>query len=362
MSKKFINAEPIFTMSLRLKSLFYFAFLFLFCGVSGQEKISVGEKSRLFSSVLKEEREIFVHLPKSYQDSTVKPASYPVIYLLDGEMNFEFFAPMTDYFSKNPFATIPECIVVGIKNTDRTRNFTPTKASVKSPLNGKTLFENSGGAEDFIQFLEKELKPFVNKKYRTSSYSILAGHSFGGLLVIQSMISHPDYFNAYVAVDPSLWWDQEVMIGRTKNYLQTHQQRFPDNIVLYLAQADNEEKNKAWNQDMVAAIQKFNALVQDNNSLRYGYAFYKGEDHGTISYPAYYQALRFVFGGFKTDVKEVARHPELLMKSYEQFSEISKHQWLPSEPYLKVLMKFCVENNLPESHQYFSALKSKLYP
>jgi hypothetical protein len=98
-----------------------------------RRKVTVGEKQTLFSKILNENREIWVHLPKTYNDSSINPAKYPVIYLLDGEINFEYYAGMTDFLSKAPYADIPECIVVGIKNTERTRDLTPTKSQKKVP-------------------------------------------------------------------------------------------------------------------------------------------------------------------------------------------------------------------------------------
>jgi predicted alpha/beta superfamily hydrolase len=65
-------------------------------------KVTVGEKQTLFSKILNENREIWVHLPKTYNDSSINPAKYPVIYLLDGEINFEYYAGMTDFLSKLP--------------------------------------------------------------------------------------------------------------------------------------------------------------------------------------------------------------------------------------------------------------------
>lgn len=343
------------------KIVFTFS-LFLFILTGAQEQIFIGEKHKVFSKILNEEREIWIHLPKSYKSSEIKPANYPVIYLLDAEFNFEYYAPMTDYFSKSPYALFPEFIVVSIKNTDRTRDLTPTKASKKSPVNGKMLFENSGGGENFLNFIQQELKPFISSKFRTVDYSVFVGHSFGGLAVINAMLSHPEYFNSYVAIDPSLWWDSEVMIAKTKDYLSKHQQKFPSNISLYLAQADNEEQNKVWNNDMVVVIQKFDALVKQNGTLHYGYKFYTGEDHGTLSYPANYEALKFIFDGFKTDVKQIVKQPELLEKFYSEFSQKSDYEWKPSETYLNFIIKFSKENGYAESEKYFTEMKHNLYP
>lgn len=329
--------------------------------VQGQEKITIGEKRDLFSKILNEKRDVWIHLPKSYTDESSSPAKYPVIYLLDAEINFEYYAPMTDFISKNPYAEIPECIVVGIKNTDRTRDLTPTKSSKKSPEDpNKMLFENSGGSENFIRFIQEELKPFIHKNYRTENYSVVVGHSFGGLFVIYTLLSHPDYFNAYVANDPSLWWDQQVLIAQTKTYLAKNK-NFSANNSLYVSQADNKEQNKNWNSDMTLAIRDFKKIIEENGSLKYKHRFYEDEVHGTVSYLANYDALKFIFNGFRTDIKEIVRNPLLLEQHYQMFSEKMGISFIPSESYLNMIISFMKNNNANGSEVYYKNLKNKLY-
>lgn len=217
--------------------MIYLPLFLLFITGKAQEKLTIGEKQNVFSKVLNENREIWVHLPKTYNDNTISPAKYPVIYLLDGEINFEYYTGLTDFIARTPYADIPECIVVGIKNTERTRDLTPTKSEKKSPVNpAVTLFADSGGSENFVKFMQEELKPFISKNYRTQDYSVLVGHSFGGLFAINTFLLHPDYFNAYVANDPSLWWDHKVTISRTKEYLEKNKKFPAKNLYMFLRQ------------------------------------------------------------------------------------------------------------------------------
>ncbi len=343
------------------KILSLLAFSFFALG-KAQEKLTVGEKQTVFSKVLNETREIWVHLPKTYTDTTINPAKYPVIYLLDGENNFEYYAGLTDFIARTPYADIPECIVVGIKNTERTRDLTPTKSQKKSPVSPSlTLFADSGGSENFVRFIQEELKPFINKNYRTQDYAVLVGHSFGGLFAINIFLIHPEYFNAYVANDPSLWWDNEVTISRTKEYLEKNK-KFPANKSLYVSQADNEEQQKNWNSDMTQAIEKFKNIVEKNGSLNYKHRFFEGETHGTVSYPGNYEALKFIFKGFRTDIKQLAKNPGLLEEDYRKFSGKMGSEFSPSESYLNVILKFMKSNGFKESETYFMNLKNKLYP
>ncbi|WP_167029324.1 alpha/beta hydrolase [Chryseobacterium sp. Tr-659] len=349
-------------MSSNLFKFLYISLFLLSIPGKGQEKIVIGEKQNLFSKVLNENREIWVHLPKTYDDNTINPARYPVIYLLDGEINFEYFSGMTDFISRPPYADIPECIVVGIKNTERTRDLTPTKSEKKSPVNPNViLFADSGGSENFVKFMQEEVKPFINKNYRTQDYSILVGHSFGGLFAINTFLSHPDYFNAYVANDPSLWWDHKVTISRTQQYLEKNK-KFPANTSLYVSQADNEEQQKNWNSDMTQAIDEFKGIIEKNGSLNYKHSFFEGETHGTVSYQGNYEALKFIFKGFRTDIKQLAKDPQKLEDDYKKFSEKTGAGFIPSEPYLNVVLKFMKTNNFKESETYFMKMKNKYYP
>lgn len=343
------------------KILYLFVFSFFTLG-KAQEKLTIGEKYTLFSNVLNESREIWVHLPKTYNDTSINPAKYPVIYLLDGEINFEYYTGLTDFIARTPYADIPECIVVGIKNTERTRDLTPTKSQKKSPVNPTvTLFADSGGSENFVKFMQDELKPFISKNYRTQEYSVLVGHSFGGLFAINTFLTHPEYFNAFVANDPSLWWDNEVTISRTQNYLEKNK-KFPAQKSLYVSQADNEEQQKNWNSDMTQAIEKFKEIVEKNGTLNYKHRFFEGETHGTVSYPGNYEALKFIFKGFRTDIKQLAKNPSLLETEYKTFSEKMGADFKPSESYLNVVLKFMKSNDFKESETYFMNLKNKLYP
>jgi predicted alpha/beta superfamily hydrolase len=349
-------------MNSRLKFLFLNLFLLVSFSGRAQEKLTIGEKKTISSKILNEKREIWIHLPKTYNDSSISPAQYPVIYLLDGEINFEYYTGMSDFLARSPYADMPECIVVGIKNTERTRDLTPTKSQKKSPVDPNVvLFGDSGGSENFVRFIQDELKPFINKKYRTQDYSILVGHSFGGLFAVNVLLTHPEYFNAYVANDPSLWWDNKILISKTKEYLEKNK-KFPIHKTLYVSQADNEEQNKNWNSDMTQAIEEFKGIIEKNGSLNFKHHFFENEVHGTVSYPANYDAMKFIFKGFRTDIKKLAKNPQLLEDEYKLFSEKAGTNFIPSETYLNTILKFMKSNGFKESEQFFNTLKNKLYP
>lgn len=74
-------------------------------------------------------------------------------------------------------------------------------------------FPTSGQADRFLDFLEKELIPHIDRNYRTYPHRIIAGWSFGGLLATHALIHRPEIFDAYLAISPSLWWDEELLLA-----------------------------------------------------------------------------------------------------------------------------------------------------
>jgi predicted alpha/beta superfamily hydrolase len=148
-------------------------------------------RHEIMSGELNELREISVVLPQEYLDQP--NASYPVLYVLDGIEQMPHTVGTAT--ALHTYGEMPALIIVGVDSTDRTLDMTPTV------LPG---VENSGGADKFLDFLVDELKPYIAERYRTNNYSMLAGHSFGGLLVTYSLIARPEEYQARFAFSPSL--------------------------------------------------------------------------------------------------------------------------------------------------------------
>src|SRR6185437_5822956 len=127
------------------------------------------------STILKEIRSVTISKPDGYDRGTDR---YPVLYVLDGEWNFEYTAAIVHFLSENEFT--PEMIVVGINsggNAHRTRDLTPRS---QSEIDNR-FSPGNGGADAFLSFLVHELLPYIDRNHRTRPYRIVVGHSFGGL-------------------------------------------------------------------------------------------------------------------------------------------------------------------------------------
>lgn len=175
----------------------------------GEMDFVIGESIRLWSDSLGEERRINVYLPEDYGQDSLK--HYPVIYLLDGgkEEDFIHIAGIVQFGTFSWINMLPASIVVGIENVDRKRDFTYPS---ENELDEKE-FPSSGQSERFIEFIEKELQPFVAARYRTEGDKTLIGQSLGGLLATEILLKNTALFERYIIVSPSLWWDEERLLS-----------------------------------------------------------------------------------------------------------------------------------------------------
>lgn len=158
---------------MKSKFLFLSLLFFIFIANSGYSQtqnnnIIIGSIDTVHSSILNENRPIWVHVPGSTQNNIYSPTRYPVIYLLDGDGHFDYLVGMMHQLSKINGNTIcPEMIVVGIPNTDRTRDLTPTHMNPTAQIDSNFV-KTSGGGEKFISFMEKELIPHIDSLYPTA--------------------------------------------------------------------------------------------------------------------------------------------------------------------------------------------------
>jgi len=238
----------------------------------------IGKESIVYSQILAEDRPIIIYTPRDYEEKDVK---YPVIYLLDGAWNFHHTTATVDFLSRNE--QIPEMIVVAINNTrDRTHDLTP------KTLAPEMSYPTSGGADSFFLFIEKELIPFIDNNFRTEDYKLLIGHSFGGLFAIHTLINHPEIFNAYLAISPSLWWDnQHLVIRQALSFFENH-----ENLTGHLYMTMGDEGNT-----MVGGAWKLAAILEEKGPefLKWTFDRMPEETHNTIPILSTYKGLQFIF-------------------------------------------------------------------
>ena len=240
------------------------------------EDVVIGKRFKIQSSILEEERQIRVSLPAGYQATENK---YGVIYVLDGETHFALTAAMARHMDRDYLPLI----VVGIENTQRTRDLTPKLFNVPP----SEAPEGAGGSKNFRRFLIDELCPFIEQEYRTNDLRILVGHSFGALFVLDTLLEQPSAFSSYLALSPSLWWDEKAMIDRFNSVQRGHDmfQRH-----LYLSMGEEDESMNTTFEEAYWAIKK-----KAPSDFRWSRELFLGEDHWSVVPAATNAALKDLF-------------------------------------------------------------------
>jgi predicted alpha/beta superfamily hydrolase len=240
----------------------------------------------LKSEVLGEERVVMVRTPAGYEKNNQR---YPVLYMTDGNAHLNHTASTIEFLARN--GRMPEMIVVVIANTDRTRDLTPTKATMPNPNGQPFNFPTAGGADKFLMFIETELIPKIESSFRTQPYRIFAGHSFGGLFAIHAFLTRPEVFNAYIAVSPSMQWDDFLLSRRAEEFFKDRKEL---NRTLYFTIANEGG-------DMLKGFNRFKEILAKNKvkNFEWDSMLMEDEDHGSVVMRSHYNGFRKIFDGWQ---------------------------------------------------------------
>jgi predicted alpha/beta superfamily hydrolase len=283
------------TSAIRFLEYFFSFVLFVIAiqTASGQvktETITLGEKIQLYSSQLKEERTVLVRLPRDYENSD---QLYPVLYVLDGEFFFLQASSAVNYLSELGYITnqrIPQMIVVGIVNVDRNRDYTPSYA----PKQLKRLeFPTSGKADRFLAFMKTELVPYIESHYRTQPYRILTGWSLGGLFTVYAYLEYPDLFSAYLAVSPSLWWDEDLFVKKTASSLKQGKMS-GKRITVTLGALEGGDMDRSVRRGFIPLMKRVS-----EKQIQFDFIEIPGEGHNYVSYKALYEGLKSIYSDWQ---------------------------------------------------------------
>ena len=247
----------------------------------------------------------------------------------------------------------PRAVIVAILNTNRARDFTPTH--VNPGKSQDTRRAASGGGERFTRFLEEELIPHIEKNYPASNERLLIGHSLGGLLVINTLIKHPHLFDKYLAIDPSLWWDDWKLIRESEQVLKDHD--FAGKS-LYVAIAKTVPIDTVLAlQDTSQSTSHFRAITQFVGTLKktphgldWHSRFYPEENHGSVALVSELDALRFLYRKIPIKIERAA---------LKLFEGRYKHQF---EKGVDSFLDVVAEDNLLMVKESWSAFPMKFSP
>jgi predicted alpha/beta superfamily hydrolase len=337
--------------------------------------ITIGVRDSIFSKVLNEPRQIMVYVPEGAGSGNTTGKKYPVVYLLDGDAHFQSVVGMIHQLSQT---VCPEMIVVGIPNTDRTRDLTPTH--VTEMFGDTTFVKTSGGAEQFTQFIQDELMPYIDKTYPTTPYRTLIGHSFGGLFAVNALVNHPDLFNNYLAIDPSLWWDDQKLSKKADEVLSDPKYGTKS---LFVAVANTMKKgmevssvhtDTTESTEHIRSILEFNkkAEKKTDSGLNFKWKYYSEDSHGSVPLIAEYDALRFLFSWYTLEGVDEFFQPSstltadevlrLVVAHYKNISEHFGYQVTPDEAMINSFGYGFLQSKKPDHAFAFFKLNTENYP
>jgi tetratricopeptide (TPR) repeat protein len=175
-----------------------------------------------------------------------------------------------------------------------------------------------------------ELFPKIDATYRTLPYRILVGHSIGGLIALHALLIAPEMFQGYIAIDPSLWWDNEVTVHRAEGELESDQERRSS---VYISMANHPGRGDLDPKKMDEPIHKFARMLDATSchSFRSMLQYYEAEDHGSVPLLSLYHGLLYLFEGYKPRPEEFFDQPSVLSHHFERVSERLGIDLLPPE-------------------------------
>jgi predicted alpha/beta superfamily hydrolase len=302
----------------------------------------------IFSKSLGENRDFWVKLPNNYDPNNEE--KYAVIYLLDGfSLKSKLEAVYDNYWGHY----LPHMILVGVSNrTNRTRDLTTSQIKMRR---GSEMDAETGGADNFTKFIEQELIPYIDSKYPTMAYRTLIGHSYAGLFTINMLVNHGHLFQNYIAIDPSLDWDDQKLLKQAKEKFKTEDFSGKSLFVSLAAEQLHMHNESITIDNIMSDTSEFSlfarsiidfsnfATTQNQNGLNFLWDVYPEDLHGTVPLPSMRDGLVFLFKWYQYKSPQKYNNPETpieelvtLLKEQEQI--YTEHFGVPTAPMIDELL------------------------
>ena len=295
-----------------------------------------GITDTVHSELLGEDRLIYVDFPLGYDPSSAR--KYPVAFLLDGDVLLTAAGTVQDFYSGG---FTPEMIIIGISNADnRTRDLTPPKIAETFSADAADQMEVAmqpnaiadGGAAVFLDFMEKELVPYVESHYPVTNFRTLIGHSYGGLFTIYTLSERPTLFNYYLAIDPSMDWSgghyHKVLAeklshtdlkGRAVFISMNGQLHFQDTSVTIANVRNNDSWQTEFSRAILTTIDELEGL--ESLGLRVHNRFFERDLHGTIPLPSLMEGTIALFQWYQMEGTHDINNPLTSVASLKELME-----------------------------------------
>jgi predicted alpha/beta superfamily hydrolase len=237
------------------------------------DDVITGKYRVLYSDILKEERTILVSLPEGYSKSNER---YPVVYSIAGsELHFSSAAGTLS--RQSDLGRAPAMIFVDIVDSQHLRDLFPVA------LPGRPT---TGHADNFREFIIKELIPFVESNYKTENFRILMGESNAGLFATDFFLSEPDIFHAYIAGSPMLGWCYDWIAKKTGELFQKRKDLKKYLFIIYATDDYNQ---------VTDFLPKYEELIKVGTPAGLTWKIKTIENGGHVPYTTLYDGLNFIF-------------------------------------------------------------------
>lgn len=246
--------------------------------------LGVTEETR--SEVLSENRVLNIYLPGGYNEKDT--TQYPVIYLLDGGADEDFIhiAGLVQFNTFEWIRQVPKSIVVGIANTDRKRDFTfPTAVKAE-----KEKYPTTGGSARFMDFIEKELQPYISAHYKAAQQKTIIGQSLGGLLAAEILFTRPYLFDSYIIISPSLWWSNGALLKKQPAAVNRK-----TNVYIGVGKEGLAPSEEPHVMEVDANLLAEKIQQAGNKNITVYFDYLPDEDHATIEHQAVSNAFRKLY-------------------------------------------------------------------
>ncbi len=257
---------------------------------SDSKPFVLGTIESLDSKILAEKRILNIYLPEGYNPKD--SIAYPVVYLLDGSAD-EDFIHIVGLYQFNTFPWIdrvPKSIIVGIANVDRKRDFT-YPSSIASDTK---LIPSSGKSDKFMAFIEKELQPYINSKFKTTASKTIIGQSLGGLFATEVLLKKPQLFTNYIIISPSLWWDDGSLLQLDGAILNANYKQ-KTSIYIGVGKEGLSPSDIPHVMEVDANLLVEKIKTTKSKSLSVYFDYLPEENHATITHQAVFNALRMIY-------------------------------------------------------------------
>lgn len=273
---------------------------------------NIQQHPQFASRFLPTPRDVLVYLPPGYRRSTRR--RYPVLYLHDGQNVFDAATAFggvewnVDESAQRLInrRLVEPVIIVAVANTgeQRIHEYAPTRGVIDDSAKRKK--RSRGLLRKYGRFLTEELKPFIDREYRTKTeaeFTGLGGSSLGGLATLVLGLWFPQVFNRLAVLSPSIWWD-DCVIYKMVDELE---EKLPLKIWL-----DTGTHEPGWERGAVLRdklIEKGWRLYDDLQ-----FTEVEGADHSEAAWAARFEeVLRFLYPPAPPGMREPLPKPPVLL-------------------------------------------------